>query len=52
MRCYLLEHVNDNRTYMDMAHCFCGVPCLSGTLIYGRNQKMVFKVFQEGPTED
>ena len=45
---YLVDPINDHRAGVDMAHCYCGVPCLSGTHIYGRNQKMVF---QEGHTE-
>ena len=48
MRRYLVDPINDHRAGVDMAHCYCGVPCLSGTHIYGRNKKMVF---QEGPTD-
>ena len=47
MRRYLLEHVNGNCTCMDMAHCFCGVPCLSGTHNYTAEIKRWF--FRKGP---
>ena len=31
MRRYLVDPINDHRAGVDMAHCYCGVPCLSGT---------------------